>query len=239
MRDALCCGSWLVYSTYGRSFPAICVRYLIMRVKLGQVEATSGRSWADLLIERFARHVPFTLRQLFESPVTLVPVPRCTVTAEDAGDYVWPTKALCRELCRRGLGDDVQALLRRVREVPKSAWEKEERPSVDMHFRSFAVRPMPRAAHRYLLVDDVVTRGATLLGAACRMRLACPGARIEAFALAHVEKSCLVSKSAQAGEAVHPCLEEIVRTPTGCVREPCAPPTSAAANSERAVGRGG
>jgi hypothetical protein len=202
---------------------------VIIRLKLGQVVAGSGRSWADLVIERFANHVPFPLRQLFESPVTLVPVPRCTVTAEDAGvarDDVWPAAALCRELCRRGLGDDVQTLLRRVRAVPKSAWEKEDRPSVDMHFRSFAVKPTPRATRRYLLVDDVVTRGATLLGAARRVRMACPGAQIEAFALAHVEKTGVVGQSGQTGQtgqAVRPCLEQIVGTATGCVRVPCAP----------------
>jgi predicted amidophosphoribosyltransferase len=229
VRDALRCGSWLVYSTYGRSFPAICVRHVIVRLKLGQVEATSGRSWADLVIERFASHVPFTLRQLFESPVTLVPVPRCTVTAEVAGvarNDVWPAAALCRELCRRGLGNDVQALLRRVRAVPKSAWEKEDRPSVDVHFQSFAVAATPRtgarARGRLLLVDDVVTRGATLLGAARRVRMACPGARIEAFALAHVEKAGVVGQAGQMGQAVQPCLEQIVGTATGCVRVPCA-----------------
>jgi hypothetical protein len=215
LRDLLRCGSWLVYSTRGRSLPAICVRYVVVRLKLGHGASTSGRSWADLVIERFAAHAPGSLRQLFSSPVTLVPVPGCGVAGPKT---VWPALALCRELSRHGLGDDVQTVLRRVEAVPKSAWRHGDRPSVDLHFRSLGVTSLPRVPRRFLLVDDVVTRGATLLGAARRLKAAFPAVPIDAFALAHVQGAGDVE------QAVQPCLEHIKSTPTGCIRLPFALP---------------
>jgi hypothetical protein len=215
VREFLRCGSWLVYSTRGRSIASSCVRYVIVRLKRGQVDARSGRSWAHLVIESFATQAPVSLRQLFASPVTLVPVPGCGVSGSST---VWPALALCDGLCRRGLGDDVQPVLRRVEAVPRSAWARGDRPSVEQHLRSFDVAPVPRDVRRILLVDDVVTRGATLLAAARRLAAAYPAVRVDAFALARVQGA------GDLEEAIQPCLEHITLTPTGCVRLPFALP---------------
>jgi adenine/guanine phosphoribosyltransferase-like PRPP-binding protein len=55
---------------------------------------------------------------------------------------------------------------------------------VRIHYESLSVVPgfeLPDA--RFLLIDDVVTRGRTLLAAALRLHEAFPQARITAFAL--------------------------------------------------------
>jgi adenine/guanine phosphoribosyltransferase-like PRPP-binding protein len=59
-----------------------------------------------------------------------------------------------------------------------------ERPTVHQHYGSLAVRAMPQALiERIVLIDDVITRGRTLLAAAARLRGALPLADVRAFAL--------------------------------------------------------
>ncbi len=221
MRELLRCGSWMVYSTRGRSAASMCARYVIVRLKRGRMEPRSGRFWADLLIAQFARQAPATVRQLFTSPVTLVPVPVCRAGVA-ASTAVWPALALCHELCRRGLGDEVQTVLRRVDAVANSAWVPGHRPSVEEHFHSLGVTSAATEPRRFLLVDDVVTRGSTLLAAARRLKVAYPAVHVDAFALARVQGAGDVE------QAIQPCLEHIKLTRTGCIRLPSA-------NSERSL----
>src|SRR5581483_7020433 len=217
MRELLRCGSWMVYSTRGRSAASMCARYVIVRLKRGRIEPRSGRSWADLLIAQLASHAPTSVRQLFTSPVTLVPVPVCRAGVA-ASIAAWPALALCHELCRRGLGDEVQTVLQRVEAVANSAWVPRQRPGVDEHFRSLGLTSPVTEPRRFLLVDDVVTRGATLLAAARRLKVAYPAVPVDAFALARVQGAGDIE------QAIQPCLEHIKLTRTGCIRLPSARP---------------
>ncbi len=83
-----------------------------------------------------------------------------------------------------GLAEDVWTGLRRISRVRRSAsawmWE---RPTVQQHYQSFAVIPSPRPPTDIILIDDVITKGRTLLAAALRMHEAFPKADIRAFAL--------------------------------------------------------
>jgi hypothetical protein len=73
-------------------------------------------------------------------------------------------------------------------------------------------------SRRFLLIDDVVTRGATLLAAARRLAAAHPTVAIDAFALARVQGAGDID------QAIQPCLEHIKLTRTGCIRLPFALP---------------
>lgn len=93
-------------------------------------------------------------------------------------------ESLAAALRAHGLGSDVLPVLRRVSAVPKSATcQSCKRPTVAAHYDSFAVDSGGAAAAEILLVDDVVTKGRTLLAAATRVQEAFPNARIRAFAL--------------------------------------------------------
>ena len=76
--------------------------------------------------------------------------------------------------------------LRRIRPVPKSASAAPgRRPTVLAHYDSLSVVPgcdLPDDSC-LLLIDDVVTKGRTLLAASMRLHEAFPQARITAFAL--------------------------------------------------------
>jgi hypothetical protein len=111
----------------------------------------------------------------------------------------WVGERLAWCLKEVGLAAEVWPVLRRRHAVTKSAFAPAgSRPTVLEHYASFAVeRPWGDGARgrcrfvadsgqaglRLVLVDDVVTRGRTLLAAAGRLREAFPAAQIGAFAL--------------------------------------------------------
>lgn len=124
--------------------------------------------------------------ETFGARVLLIPVPRSA--PEKAGRWVGERLAWC--LKELGLAGQVWPLLQRRYAVRKSAFAPAgERPSVLEHYASFAIEPISLAEMpvgerpRLTLVDDVITRGRTLLGAAQRLREALPAAEIRAFAL--------------------------------------------------------
>jgi hypothetical protein len=132
----------------------------------------------------------------FGGCVVLVPVPGSS-PAKGAG-RIGERLAWClREV---GLAAEVWPILWRQYAVRKSAFAAAgERPSVLEHYASFAIRrPLWGGALmgpsgflddpcgtrlRLTLIDDVITRGRTLLAAAGRLREAFPSAEIRAFAL--------------------------------------------------------
>jgi hypothetical protein len=54
---------------------------------------------------------------------------------------------------------------------------------VSVHYESFVLEAPPIVPNRIVLIDDVVTKGRTLLAAASRVHEAFPGSQIRAFAL--------------------------------------------------------
>jgi Phosphoribosyl transferase domain len=78
---------------------------------------------------------------------------------------------------------DVAPLLKRMTAVPKSAFQKpENRPSAQQHFDSMDVDLLVPPPTRIVLIDDIVTRGTTLLAAATRIAQVYPKAQIRAYA---------------------------------------------------------
>ena len=159
---------------------------------------TADRVW----LPRLAAHVwletvgrgRFALA--FGGRVILVPVPGSSPV--QGADWVGARLAWC--LKHVGLAGEVWPILQRRHAVRKSAFAAAgERPSVLEHYASFVVErtlcgggPLgqsnvgcepPGASLRLTLIDDVITRGRTLLAAAVRLREAFPGAEIRAFAL--------------------------------------------------------
>jgi predicted amidophosphoribosyltransferase len=157
------------------------------RVLCARLKA-ADRAWlprlvAQVWLERSARGA---FAAAFGERAVLVPVPGSAPVQD--GHWVGERLAWClREI---GLAAEVWPVLHRRRAVRKSAFAPAgERPSVLEHFASFAIERVPgeRALRerplRLTLVDDVITRGRTLLAAAGRLREAFPGAEIRAFAL--------------------------------------------------------
>ena len=124
-------------------------------------------------------------RNFLGPDVSLVPVPGRAPLAPGA---VSLTQQICFALIDAGVASDMQPLLVRETPVPKSAFAAPgERPTAADHFASMIVGPVLAAPRRLLLVDDVVTRGTTLLAAASRLRERFADVEVRGFALVRTE----------------------------------------------------
>jgi hypothetical protein len=111
----------------------------------------------------------------------LVPVPGCAATVEGG---VSVAEHLARAMIEAGIGRDLWKGLYRIRPVRKSATAMPlSRPTVGTHFASFAIDSAGTVPPQLVLIDDVVTKGRTLLAAAARLKDAAPQSQIRAFAL--------------------------------------------------------
>jgi hypothetical protein len=118
--------------------------------------------------------------QFFEPNVALIPVPGHAPLAPGA---VSTAERIAAALAQRGLGN-VQPVLKRASPVTKSAWARAaDRPRALQHFETLRMEQSLIKPQRIVLIDDFLTRGATFLGAASRVRSDNADAAIKAFAL--------------------------------------------------------
>lgn len=158
---------------------------LILKIKTDRVDAATGTPLVRIVIERIAARLADDARAVFAGHPMLVPVPGSGLTKPHT---VWPSRRVCEELVRQGLGEDVLAAVNRTTAVPKSAGSA-GRPTLDQHARSFTVQPGLTPPSRLLVVDDVVTSGTTMMACALKLALAFPGVPVSGFALARVQSA--------------------------------------------------
>lgn len=117
----------------------------------------------------------------FRDAPLLIPVPSST---KQQPGTAWVPLSLAREMHGQGLGCHVSPCLMRSKVVRKSSTAlPEQRPRTREHFESMTLeRDLLDDPQDILLVDDIVTRGATLLGAAQRIQEGFPKSRVRAFA---------------------------------------------------------
>jgi hypothetical protein len=202
---SLAFASCLGYSPFGTGAQCEEGRALRARLKSGDERFLAQ---AAVLVWRQCR-TSGRFGEFFGPGVLLVPLPR----SQPAARGPWVGERLSWYLAELGLAEAVWPLLRRCHGVRKSAFAPAgERPSVLEHYASFglqpaAVRPQRRAGSsrpRVLLVDDVVTRGRTLLAAAARVREALPGWEVRGFALLRT-----LERAEHLGSIVDPCEGEV------------------------------
>lgn len=177
-------GSLLSYSPGGNSDSQRRSRTITMALKNDQyvVSGSNQILMSDYITEGLATDMaklPFA--DYFNVNPILVPVPNSSFNRPGT---LWVPQRLANALVRKGLGTKVVECLKRVKSLPKSATSlAANRPKTAAHFDSLEVEKMLFEPSEILLIDDVVTRGATLLGAANRLLEAYPNAHIRAFAV--------------------------------------------------------
>ena len=166
-----------IYSPKGDSEVSQRSRQLCARVKNGSTRWL--KSYAACVHHEVVHGVSF--REFFTEHTLFVPIPERYSLVRTP---FWAARRLALELHATGLAEGVWTGLRRISSVEKSAsawmWE---RPTVQQHYRSFGVIPSSRSPTDVVLVDDVITKGRTLVAAAMRLHEAFPNADIRAFAL--------------------------------------------------------
>ena len=138
-----------------------------------------------LMSEYIARGIKKNLEQLpfadfFKANPILIPTPTSSLTQKDT---LWVPERLATALVNNGLGKDVKSCLQRTTPLRKSHTSSSaNRPKAFEHYNSMSVQKTLVEPDEILLIDDIITRGATLLGAANKLADAFPKANIRAFA---------------------------------------------------------
>ena len=141
-----------------------------------------------------------TFGEFFGENVALIPVPGSTPRKDPA--TLWVAQRVCHALVAEGLGSTVLTSLQRTHQVPKSAFQpRGNRPNVRTHYDSFSVKQDLLQPESILLVDDIVTKGCTLLAAASRVQESYPRSDVRAFAM--VRTMGLVP---DIDKTLHPCV---------------------------------
>ncbi|MGI0045938.1 MAG: hypothetical protein ACREBB_01935 [Nitrosotalea sp.] len=175
-------GSLFTYSPRGNS-DAQCRSRTVMRILKNDEFLILGDNkilMSDYIaegIQNNLRNLPFA--DYFNTKPILVPTPNSSLNRRGT---LWVPQRIAAALVRRGLGSRVAECLNRVTPLRKSATSlAADRPQAEKHYDSIEVTRMLDEPREIILVDDVVTRGATLLGAANKLADAFPNARIRAF----------------------------------------------------------
>jgi predicted amidophosphoribosyltransferase len=168
--------SCYVYSPAGKG--AICERSRLLCALLKEGDAHFMVKYA-VRVQQQAEQCS-QLAGFFRDTDVLVPVPRSSTKACGT----WVAADLARALVHEGLGTMTWPGLHRICAVPKSSTAaRGARPTVSCHFESFLMERSSVDPASVVLIDDVITKGRTLLAAAARVREAFPHAEIRAFAL--------------------------------------------------------
>ena len=175
-------GSFPVYPSHSRESPSWRVRDRLYRhVKQGQGERIEG------YINRLVSLYRSELGDFFEGVGSLIPVPG---RSRRLPGSLWVPDRIARALHDNGIGESVNHLLERWKPVPPSTGVAtgSARPSPKQHIESLRVlNDLFGNVSKVMLIDDFVTRGATLLGCAEKFRQAYPNVDIRAFSLCRVE----------------------------------------------------
>jgi hypothetical protein len=175
-------GSFLVYAPRGTSELSNKAKQFVRALKEERLIGVPPQSPSVYAARRLAEERRNgILEELFGSSPLLVPVPRSSFTVEGG---IWPAYNIASALIAQGIGVTVLPCLERVKAVPKSAFAASgSRPKPLDHYESIGAVKMIADREQLCLVDDVITKGATLLAAATRLQEAYPRAKIVAFAL--------------------------------------------------------
>lgn len=165
--------------------------------------------WVAHKVRQEKASLPF--KDFFQRDSVLVPVPKSSLMAPDT---LWVPERLAKALVREGIGGSTSRMLERVKPLRKAASSlSPNRPTALEQFETLAVNKTISEPEKLVLVDDVVTRGATLLGAANRLFEVYPHVQIQAFAALRTQSTSFLYRTDHG-----PCRGSITLQPDGSTR---------------------
>lgn len=180
--SSLVFASFLNYSPRGRSEVSQSSKTFALRLKANRVVVPASRTTAaEYLVSRIAPDQPGSpLTEFFRPTDAMVPVPTSAVSKPGT---VWPALEIAKALVAAGFGCEVVQMLGRSQPMRKSAYAPVgDRPTIDEHLESLSVHGSVAVGDRLVLVDDLVTKGTTLLACAMALRKIAPTREVVAFA---------------------------------------------------------
>ncbi len=202
-------GSLLTYTPRGGSAEAKLskdVMYLLKKDGFTGTPPILMSEWIAKITQEKMMELPFA--SFFGSNTILVPAPRSSLMQPNS---LWVPERIATALVKRGIGKSVSACLTRKTAVPKAAFcAPQDRPTAADHYTSIFVQGGLAEPDEILLIDDVVTRGATLIGAANRLADSFPRTHIRAFAAVRT-----ISNASEFQRIYNPCVGTIDLLETG------------------------
>ena len=203
-------GALWSYSPYGESQEELLSKSYRYAVKNDEVVSLSGKElpMSEVIAQTIHESkTTLVFKSLFEGNPVLVPVTRSSLMKPN---MIWVPHRIAVALKSRGLGSAVSLSLTRTYAVGYKA------SAAEHHDSQKVVQELLKAPDSIVLVDDFVTRGATLVGSALRLREAYPDARIAGFAAIRTET---LSKNFK--KISDPVFDKITLYPSGKThREP-------------------
>ena len=135
--------------------------------------------WLAQTVKQELSKLPFI--HFFSPNTVLVPVPSSSLMQPGT---LWIPDRIARSFVAVGVGRQVLACLARTKPLRKAAMsDASSRPTPAEQYETMGVQGTVQGTPKELvLVDDIITRGATFLGAANRLAEAFPSAEIRGFA---------------------------------------------------------
>ncbi len=174
-------GALLSYTPRGSSQKAAHSKNVMQALKRDQFVSEPPllmSEWIAKTIKQKRGELPFV--SFFEPNTILVPAPKSSLMQPST---LWVPERIATALVKVGVGKQVVSCLIRTKPVPKAALSSpSERPTAEQHYESITVQGALFKPDEIVVVDDVITRGATLMGCANRLADAFPQCLIRAFA---------------------------------------------------------
>ena len=168
--------AYYTYSPRGRSELSRKSRQLV-----GAIKSWDAGAARDLIARLAGDPAGECVREFFPAGAILVPAPRSTPIV--AGG-LWPALEICKVLVELGIGNGIARIVERVKPVTKSAFASPgNRPTIQAHYETLKAKTDLLTTGPFVIVDDFVTKGATLMAAARRIHEKVPKALVRGFAL--------------------------------------------------------
>ena len=172
-------GSLLTYTPNGTDFEHQKSRKVMISLK-NDTPTESGILMSDKIakiIKEKLETYPFS--DYFNKDTILIPTPKSSL---QQNNDLWVPQRITSSLERNGLGKNKECLSRET-PLPKSSKAfAADRPKASQHYDSMKVKKLSFKPKKIVLVDDVITRGATALGAINKLE-SFPDANIHVFAV--------------------------------------------------------
>jgi hypothetical protein len=202
-------GAFLTYAPHGVSIKARNSKDITLLLKrdgfVGEPQILMSE-WIAKKIQEKMMELPFA--SFFCANTILVPAPKSSLMQPNS---LWVPERIATALVKRGIGKSVSSCLVRATAVRKAASSApRDRPTAADHYASICVQGTLTEPEEILMVDDVVTRGATFIGAANKLADTFPRAHIRAFAAIRT-----ISNENEFQDIYDPCVGTIDLWATG------------------------
>jgi len=205
-------GSLLTYTPRGKLTEHFGSRTVMINLKNDEV-LQSGNLMSSTIaqtIKSEIKNYPFS--DYFNKDIILIPIPKSSLPQKDE---LWVPQRIASALANNGLGRNEACLYRSIA-LPKSSTSlASDRPKALQHYNSMKVKKLLFDPKEIVLIDDVITRGATALGAVNKLADVFPNARIRVFAVMRT-----ISNPDKFSKIIQPCIGTISLVGEDTFRDP-------------------